>query len=107
MTKQDTRQRHKKRKDNIGESADVPSGMVLIPSREFLIGSNDPEASSDEQPVHTVYLDAFYMDKYEVTNAEYATFLNTKGKHAEGGIRWFDLKDSEKEGLSKTVPLFF
>ena len=28
----------------------------------------------------------FYMDKYEVTNAEYAAFLNAKGKHIENGI---------------------
>ena len=73
----------------------VPVGMVLIPIGEFQMGSNDAEASNDEQPVHTVYLDAFYMDKYEVTNAEYAVFLNAKRKHTEGGIRWFDLDDSD------------
>ena len=33
------------------------------------------------------------MDKYEVTNAEYAAFLNAKGKHIENGIVWFDLTD--------------
>ena len=73
----------------------VPAGMVLIPAGEFQMGSNDAEAGSDEQPVHTVYLDAFYMDKYEVTNAEYAVFLNAQGKHTDGGIRWFDLDDSD------------
>ena len=73
----------------------APVGMVLIPAGEFQMGSNDAEAGSDEQPVHTVYLDAFYMDKYEVTNAEYAAFLNAQGKHTDGGIRWFDLNDSD------------
>ena len=73
----------------------VPAGMVLIPAGEFQMGSKGAEAGSDEQPVHTVYLDAFYMDKYEVTNAEYAVFLNAKGKHVEGEIRWFDLNDSD------------
>ena len=73
----------------------VPPGMVLIPAGEFQMGSNDAEAGSDEQPVHTVYLKAFYMDKYEVTNAEYAAFLNAKGKHVDGAIKWFDLKDSD------------
>ena len=72
-----------------------PPEMVLIPAGEFQMGSNNEEAGSDEQPVHTVYLDAFYMDKYEVTNGEYAAFLNAKGKHADGETRWFDLGDSD------------
>jgi len=43
--------------------------MVYVPAGEFIMGSD--EGDSDEQPVHTVYLDAFYIDKYEVTNAQY------------------------------------
>ena len=39
------------------------------------MGSNDPEAQNHEQPVHTVSVDAFYMDKYEVTNLEYKQFV--------------------------------
>ena len=53
-------------------------GMVLIPAGEFQMGSNAPEAENDEQPVHTVYVDAFYMDKYEVTNAQYKQFIDAK-----------------------------
>lgn len=48
--------------------------MLLIPAGEFQMGSHD--GSGDEKPVHTLYTDAFYMDKYEVTNAQYARFLN-------------------------------
>lgn len=51
-----------------------PEGMVLIPAGDFQMGSNDGYA--DEKPVHTVHVDAFYMDKYEVTNAEYKKFIN-------------------------------
>jgi len=43
--------------------------MKLIPAGEFQMGSESGD--SDESPVHTVYLDAFYMDTYEVTNALY------------------------------------
>ena len=68
-------------------------GMVLIPAGNFQMGSNAAEADGDEQPIHTVYVGAFYMDKYEVTNAAYAAFLNAKGKHIENGIVWFDLTD--------------
>jgi len=51
--------------------------MVLIPAGEFQMGSDDGE--DDEKPVHTVYLDAFYMDIYEVTNAQFEKFLESKG----------------------------
>ena len=55
----------------------VPADMVLIPAGEFQMGSSD---NADEQPVHTVYIDAFYIDKYEVTNAQYKTFVNANPK---------------------------
>ncbi|MCD4781365.1 MAG: SUMF1/EgtB/PvdO family nonheme iron enzyme [Candidatus Omnitrophica bacterium] len=46
--------------------------MVLVPAGEFSMGSNN--GASDEKPVHQVYVDAFYIDKYEITNAEYEKF---------------------------------
>ena len=51
--------------------------MVLIPAGEFLMGSNDGE--DDEKPVHRVYLDAYYIDKYEVTNKQYREFVEATG----------------------------
>ncbi len=47
--------------------------MVYVPSGEFLMGSadSDARASNDEKPQHRVYLDAFWVDKTEVTNAQY------------------------------------
>ena len=44
--------------------------MHLVPAGEFDMGSDT--RSSNEQPVHTVSLDPFYMDEHEVTNAMYA-----------------------------------
>jgi len=44
--------------------------MALVPAGPFEMGSLNGDA--DEQPVHTVKLDAFYMDQYEVTNGQYA-----------------------------------
>jgi serine/threonine-protein kinase len=44
--------------------------MAYIPAGEFEMGSEDGE--DNESPVHTVYLDAYWIDKYEVTNAQYA-----------------------------------
>jgi formylglycine-generating enzyme required for sulfatase activity len=47
--------------------------MVLVPAGEFTMGSSasDSQAYGDEKPQHTVYLDAFWIDKFEVTNAQY------------------------------------
>ena len=61
----------------------IRENMVLIPAGEFQMGSSN--GKTDEGPVHTVYIDAFYMDKYEVTNREYAEFLNTTSKHVSDG----------------------
>jgi formylglycine-generating enzyme len=46
--------------------------MVLIPAGDFQMGSN----RDNEKPIHTVYLDAFYIDVYEVTKAQYRKFID-------------------------------
>jgi formylglycine-generating enzyme required for sulfatase activity len=51
--------------------------MRLIPAGEFTMGSEN--GASDEQPVHPIYLDDFYMDTYEVTNVLYANCVQGGG----------------------------
>ena len=61
----------------LGTSDDLrtsPKGMVLIPAGEFQMGSNDD--GGDEKAMRSVYVDAFYMDKHEVTNAQYKRFIH-------------------------------
>ena len=50
-------------------ATDAPAGMVLIPAGSFQMGNstNSAEGNSNELPVHTVNVSAFYMDRYEVT----------------------------------------
>lgn len=58
--------------------------MSLIHEGEFEMGSNDDEAFDDENPVHTVFLNEFYIDQYPVTNAEYKAFVDANpqwGRH--------------------------
>jgi formylglycine-generating enzyme required for sulfatase activity len=46
--------------------------MVLVPEGEFMMGSDEGDEGADhERPVHAVYLDAYYIDVYEVTNGLY------------------------------------
>ena len=47
--------------------------MVLVPAGEFTMGSD--EGDDDEQPVHRVGLDSFYLDTFEVTNGRFAKFV--------------------------------
>jgi len=53
------------------DDASAPSGMVLIPAGSFTMGNcmGSGEGYSDELPLHTVYVSAVYMDRYEVTKA--------------------------------------
>ena len=85
------------------------NGMALIPAGEFEMGSNN--TSAGERPVHTVYVDAFYIDKHEVTNAEYAAFLNAKGRHGEGEIVWYkldptDIRIEHVDGVYRVDPMY-
>jgi sulfatase modifying factor 1 len=54
----------------------IENNMVLIPAGEFLMGGN---LAFFEQPLHKVFVDAFYINKYEVTFEEYETFCKETG----------------------------
>ena len=57
----------------------TPREMALIPAGEFMMGSPPGEGSPDHHPQQKVYVDAFYMDKYEVTVGEYRAFVEDTG----------------------------
>lgn len=67
--------------------SDVTEGMVLIPAGKFQMGSVDADADDDEKPVHTVSVDAFYMDTHEVTNAAYKAFVDANPPWQKGRIQ--------------------
>jgi len=57
---------------------DYGAPMVAIPGGEFEMGDNNHEA--DERPAHKVSVASFYIDKYEVTNAQYKKFCDATGR---------------------------
>ena len=67
--------------------------MVRIPAGAFTLGSND--GRDDERPADTVTLAAFEMDRLQVTNAEFAKFLQRHGPSDSQGRRYFDWDDGD------------
>jgi formylglycine-generating enzyme required for sulfatase activity len=81
--------------------------MVFVPAGQFIMGSDasDPEADPDEKPQHTLQLDAYWIDRTEVTNAMYRRCVEAGGctapmhsshysitkyaDHPIGGVTWF------------------
>ena len=66
----------------------APQDMVWIPGGEFSMGAQDPadmndavgmQATLDSRPIHRVYVDGFWIDKTEVTNAQFAAFVKATG----------------------------
>lgn len=53
--------------------------LVLVPAGAFKMGDNFGDGESRERPVHTVELDAFYIGKFEVTNAQWRKFRDDAG----------------------------
>jgi formylglycine-generating enzyme required for sulfatase activity len=61
-----------------GTTVDVPEGMVFVPGGPFVMGGDDGAPLS--YPAHEVDVKPFFMDKYEVTNAQYMEFLKATGR---------------------------
>jgi formylglycine-generating enzyme required for sulfatase activity len=54
----------------------APEGMVWVPGGSFWMGDNDV---ADARPEHLVYVDGFWMDQFEVTNRQFARFVEATG----------------------------
>jgi formylglycine-generating enzyme required for sulfatase activity len=105
----------------VAGSVATPAGMVLIPAGSFQMGDAFNEGASDERPLHTVTVSAFFMDKYEVTKGlwdEVATWASAHGydinaasgsgkasNHPVYNVSWYEAVKwanarSEREGLT-------
>lgn len=85
----------------------APPGMVLIPAGKFLMGSED--GFPDELPVREVTLKPFFMDATEVTNAQFAAFVEATDyvTVAERPLDPKDFAGVPKEKLKPGAAVFF
>jgi len=84
----------------------IPMELVLIPGGTFQMGDNFDEGHSDEQPVHTVTIDTFYMGAKEVTNAQYCEFLNSVAVRVLNGVVYPASDHSERYPYCDTSTTF-
>lgn len=104
----------------------APAGMVFIPAGSFRMGNcmNPSEGASDELPLHTVYVNAFYMDKYEVTKALWDKVYNWAIRHGYSfdnpgsgkgnthpveAVNWYDCEKwcNARSELEGRVPAYY
>jgi formylglycine-generating enzyme required for sulfatase activity len=95
--------------DTIRRKSDQGS-MVYVPAGKFEMGIKDDNipyiltlcqefnqdcmyenTSQLSRPAHGVKLDGFWIDKYEITNAQFAAFLNHQGNQQENGATWLSI----------------
>jgi sulfatase modifying factor 1 len=78
-------------------------GMMWVPGGEFLMGSADRLAKSNERPAHRVRVHGFWMDRTPVTNAQFAAFVTSTGYRttAERPPDWDTLEAQLPAGTSK------
>ncbi len=79
------------------------SGMVLVPAGEFIMGWDGPEGRPDERPAHRVRVSGFWIDRTEVTNAQFRAFVEATGyvTTAERRVDWEELRKQLPPGTPR------
>lgn len=80
-----------------------PEGMAWIPGGVFTMGTDDKDAHPAEQPAHKVRVDGFWIDRTEVTNAQFRKFIEAAGYKtvAERPVDWDVIKKQLPPGTPK------
>jgi formylglycine-generating enzyme required for sulfatase activity len=87
-------------------SANSQPSEIYFPPGEFWMGSKENKGRPDEKPRHKVFLDGFYLDKYETTGKEFEQFLEQFPKEHPPVTGWYgkkirpSLEDSPVIGLT-------
>jgi formylglycine-generating enzyme required for sulfatase activity len=87
-------------------TASAPEGMVYIPGGPFTMGASGDNQSTDDGPAHKVCVNGFYMDRFEVTNAQFQKFVETTG-YVTDGEKQTDTSDlrtwHHPDGIDSTI----
>jgi len=70
---------------------------ILIPAGSFKMGTNNKNSDIQNKPEHTVHLNDYYIDKYLVTNSQYARYAAETGRRVP--LNWSNGKFSEQKVL--------
>jgi formylglycine-generating enzyme required for sulfatase activity/DNA-binding transcriptional MerR regulator len=87
----------------------TPPKTVIIPAGTFTMGCVEGRddavgaCNDDEKPTHEVSIASFAMGVYEVTTAEYVTFLNAVGKRGTKDQPWFETEQEDEDKLSYII----
>lgn len=86
-----------------GKTDPAHPGMVWIAGGTYRMGGDNSQAQADEYPKHTVTVAGFWMDKTEVTNAQFAAFVKATGyiTIAERKPNWEEMKKDLPPGTPK------
>lgn len=84
-------------------AAAAHAGMVWVPGGTFRMGADNDQAAADEYPKHSVTVSGFWIDRTEVTNAQFAAFVKATGyvTTAERKPDWNELKKQLPPGTPK------
>lgn len=80
----------------VAEPATCPSGMVMVPASTFFMGSDERDVEKDERPAHKVRLDAYCIDRTEVSAVAYAACAAKGDCKGDWDVNdWADISKSD------------
>jgi sulfatase modifying factor 1 len=80
------------------DQIDYQGAMALVPAGEFIMGADDRE--ENERPAHAVTLPDYYIDTYEVSNAQYKKFCDETKRDLPLNPWWAELSLKTKDYLN-------
>lgn len=103
---------------SFSQKSSLEENMILVEGGTFMMGQDNPDiackgCTQDEQPIHRVTLNSYYIGKYEVTQKEWNDIMNDNPNYEEDcsncpveGISWIDIQEFIKKLNSKTGKIF-
>lgn len=92
-------------RDNLAGPQATTQGMALIPGGSYTIGANNP--GSNYAPVQQIVLSDFWLDKREVSNAEYAAYLADGGEGFPSGWSGSSFPTGQENHPVQGIPFTF